>query len=73
MRNMNTRGILIRLVDGTSIKGRTNIGDNKRLSDQINRGSNPFLTVFDVSIQGETGKVLLINKTQIMWAMPTDD
>ena len=69
---MNTQEMLIKLLDGTMIKGKTNMGSHNRLSDHLNRNESPFLVVFEVSLQGQTGKVLFINKNQIMWAMPVD-
>jgi len=73
MKDMNTTSVVVKLIDGTTIKGKTNIGDHRRLSDRLNRGEDPFLTMFDVSVQGQTGRVLFINKSQIMWAMPVEE
>lgn len=72
MKEMNAQSVLIKLLDGTTVKGKTNMGPHNRLSDCLNRVEDPFLVVFEVSIQGQTGKVLFINKNQIMWAMPTE-
>jgi hypothetical protein len=73
MSEINSKGVVIKLIDGSTIMGKTNIGDNRRLSDRLNRGEDPFITVFDASVQGLIGKVLFINRQQIMWAMPVDD
>lgn len=70
MKDINSEDVLIKLLDGTVIKGKTNIGKHQRLSDSFNRGEDPFVVVFDVALQGQEGKVLFINKNQIMWAMP---
>lgn len=69
---MNAQSVLVKLLDGTTVKGKTNMGAHNRLSDCLNRGDDPFLVVFEVSIQGQSGKVLFINKSQIMWAMPIE-
>lgn len=72
MKEMNVQNILIKLLDGTTVKGKTNMGSHNRLSDRLNRGEDAFMVLFDVSMQGQTGKVIFINKTQIMWAMPVE-
>jgi len=72
MKEMNAQSVLVKLLDGTTVKGKTNMGSHNRLSDCLNREESPFLVVFEVSLQGQAGKVLFINKNQIMWAMPID-
>jgi hypothetical protein len=72
MKEINAQSLLLKLLDGTTIKGKTNVGSHQRLSDCLNREESPFLVVFDVSMQGQAGKVLFINKSQIMWAMPVE-
>lgn len=72
MKTGNAQCVLIKLLDGTTVKGKTNIGTHKRISDRLNRDQDPFIVVYDVSLQGQAGKVLFINKSQIMWAMPVD-
>jgi hypothetical protein len=73
MEEMKTSEVLVRLVDGTTITGKTNIKDFPRLSDCMNLEDNPFVTLFDVSLHGYAGQVVLVNKSQIMWAMPRND
>lgn len=70
MEEMKTREVVVRLIDGTTIMGKTNIKDFPRLSDCMNMEDNPFVTLFDVALHGETGKVVLVNRSQIMWAIP---
>jgi hypothetical protein len=70
MEEMKTSEVVVRLVDGTTITGKTNIKDFPRLSDCMNMEDNPFVTLFDVSLHGYAGQVVLVNKSQIMWAMP---
>ena len=69
----NIRRMLIKLVDSTTIKGKTNIQQFNRLSDAINSADKPFVTMFDVSIQGHEGQVVFVNKSNIVWVMPVDD
>jgi len=44
----------------------------KRVSDIFTKGKNPFIVVFDASLEGQTGKVLIINKHKILWVSPED-
>jgi hypothetical protein len=44
----------------------------KRVSDIFTRGGNPFVVVFDVMSEGQTGGVLVINKKKILWVSPED-
>ena len=65
--------VVIRLNDGTTFKGSTNLKDFNRLSDFLNRSEDPFLTLFNVTQSDHYTDVVFINKNQIMWAMPTQD
>jgi len=44
----------------------------RRISDIFTRGENPFIVVFDVSMEGQKGRVLVINKNKILWVSPED-
>lgn len=44
----------------------------KRISDLFTRGSHPFIVVFDVTIEGQEGRILVINKNKILWVSPED-
>ena len=44
----------------------------ERISDIFTRGENPFIVVFDVTIEGQQGRVLVINKNKILWVSPED-
>jgi hypothetical protein len=44
----------------------------KRVSDLFTKGKNPFVVVFDATVGGETGKVLVVNKNKILWVSPQD-
>jgi hypothetical protein len=73
MKDVPAESILIKLLDKSIVKGKVSVGDFRRLSDRLNKGEDPFLIVFDATVEGHTGKVLMINKNQIMWAMPIVD
>jgi Family of unknown function (DUF6812) len=45
----------------------------QRVSDIFTRVDDPFLVVFDATVEGTHGKVLIINKHNIIWASPEDD
>ena len=44
----------------------------KRISDLFTKGSHPFIVVFDVTLEGQAGRVLVINKNKILWVSPED-
>jgi hypothetical protein len=44
----------------------------KRASDIFTRGKNPFIVVYDATIEGQPGRVLIINKNKILWISPED-
>ena len=72
-RDFDSKKVLIKMLDGTMIIGRTNLRSNTRLSDLLNRERDLFLVIFDAPFRGQDGQVVFVNKTQIMWAMPVDD
>ena len=44
----------------------------RRISDIFTKGKNPFVVVFDALMENEAEKVLIINKTKILWVVPED-
>jgi hypothetical protein len=44
----------------------------RRISDIFTKGKNPFIVVFDATIEGRAGRVLVINKNKILWISPED-
>ena len=44
----------------------------KRISDIFTKGSHPFIVVFDVTLEGRSGRVLVVNKNKILWVSPED-
>ncbi len=68
---LNKASVSVRLADGTMIKGLLNIGKYNRLSDFLNsKDSEPFLIVYEASMAGVDGKVVIINRNHIAWAAP---
>jgi uncharacterized membrane protein len=43
-----------------------------RISDIFTKGSNPFIVVSDVALEGQEGRVLVINKNKVIWVSPED-
>ena len=72
-RDFDSKKILLKMLDGTMIVGRTNLRSNTRLSDLLNRERDLFLVIFDAPFRGLDGSVVFVNKTQIMWAIPVEE
>jgi hypothetical protein len=69
----NKAKIAIQLVDGTMIKGMMNIHKYNRVTDFLNsKDSDQFLIIYDASMTGLTGNVVIINRDQIVWAIPEE-
>jgi hypothetical protein len=66
------RRISIRTIDGSTLLGRVNIGIKKRVSDLFTKTDNPFIVLVDVEHQDIAGRVLFINKNNIVWVEPED-
>ena len=68
---LNKAKVSVHMADGTTIKGLLNIGKYNRLSDFLNsKDAEPFLIVYDASMDGTAGKVVIINRSHIAWAAP---
>jgi hypothetical protein len=67
------RRISIKTTDGSTLLGKINIGMKERLSDMFTKTENPFVVLVDVEHQeGISGKVLVVNKSNIVWVEPED-
>jgi len=66
------RKIVIKTTDGSTIFGRVNLGIKERVSDLFTKTENPFLVLVDVEHREGSGKVLFVNKNNIVWAEPED-
>ena len=68
---MNTKEVIIRCTDGTTMRGKINIGDrNTRLSDYFSNNQDSFITLFDATSEGEVGKVIILNMDHLIWVVP---
>ena len=76
-RKLNPRIVTIKLVDGSMVKGKINLQHDEamiqRVSDIFTRINDPFLVVFDATVEGKPGRVLIVNKHNVIWASPEDD
>ena len=53
--------------NGTVISGKLNIGEVPRVSDLFRKSAGEFIVLADANVKGESGKVIIINTTEIMW------
>jgi hypothetical protein len=76
-RKMEVTGISLKLSDGSVVKGKINLHHDEamiqRLSELFTRLDDPFVVVFDATVEGKTGRVLIINKRNVLWAAPEED
>ena len=76
-RRIEARKVIIKMVDGSMVYGKVNIyhGEEvvQRVSDMFTKVTDPFIVVFDVTLEGKSGRVLIINKANIAWVSPDDD
>ncbi len=75
-RRRNVRAVTIKLTDGTILQGQVNLYHEEmqlnRVSDLFTKDKDPFLAVFDVTMEGKKEKVFIVNKHQIIWIAPED-
>lgn len=66
------RKITVRTTDGSTLLGKVNLGIKERVSDLFTRTENPFVVLFDAEHRDGSGKVLFVNKANIVWVEPED-
>jgi hypothetical protein len=69
----NFRPIVVKLKDGTTITGKLNIGDFSRVSDYFKNSPDEYFVLSDAEHRGTSGKVVIVNKSEIIWAEPEDN
>jgi hypothetical protein len=76
-RKLNPKTVVVKMVDGSVVKGKINLHHDEapiqRVSEIFTRVRDPFLVLFDATVEGKPGKVLIINKHNVVWASPEDD
>ncbi len=66
------RDINVRTTDGATISGKINIGTKERVSELFTKTDSPFIVLTDAAYGEVMGKVLFINKNNIIWVEPVD-
>ncbi|MFO7784655.1 MAG: hypothetical protein ACQET7_11155 [Thermodesulfobacteriota bacterium] len=64
--------VTIKTTDGSTLMGRINIGIKDRVSDLFTRSESPFVVLTDVETRDGSGKVLILNKSHIVWVEPNE-
>ncbi len=76
-RKRDAKEVSLKLVDGSLIKGKVNLHHDEhmieRVSELFTQVQDPFLVVFDATFEGKSGRVLIVNKSNIVWAAPEGD
>jgi hypothetical protein len=76
-RRRDSREVSLKLVDGSLIKGKVNLHHDEhmiqRVSEIFTQIKEPFLVIYDATFEGQSDRVLIINKRNIVWASPEDD
>jgi rRNA processing protein Gar1 len=76
-RRVDARTVTIKLVDGSLVNGKINLHrsdvDIGRVSDLFTKIKDPFIVVFDATAEGKVGRVLILNKRNIVWIAPEDE
>ena len=76
-RRIDARKITIKLVDGSLVQGKVNLLNDEavvqRVSDIFTKLTDPFVVVFDATAEGKSGRVLILNKSNVAWVSPEDD
>jgi hypothetical protein len=76
-RRVDARTVTIKLVDGSLVNGKINLHRSDveigRVSDLFTKVTDPFIVVFDATAEGKTGRVLILNKVNIVWIAPEDE
>ena len=66
------RTVTVKMKDGTVITGKLNIGEYPRVSDLFRQSPDQYLVLADAEHRGSAGKVVIINKGEIVWVEPED-
>lgn len=75
--HMEARPITLKLIDGSVITGKINLiqrGEHEhRVSDIFVGRKEPFVVIFQATVDGEHNQVLVINKSHVVWVRPEDE
>jgi hypothetical protein len=65
--------VSVKTLDGSLLRGKINLGDEKRVSDIFIQSDKPFIVLYEVSSQSVESKVMIINKNHIVWVEPEEN
>jgi hypothetical protein len=69
----NFKNVLVKVSDGSLLRGRVNIGENyRRLSDLFRHSNESFIVMVSEETPESPKKVFFINKNYIIWAEAQD-
>ena len=63
----NYQNITVKMKDGTIITGKINQGESARVSDLFRQSPSNYIVLSDAEVRGNSGKVVLVNISEIMW------
>lgn len=66
----NYHNVTIKIKDGTEISGKLNIGEFERVSDMFKQLTFHYIILSDAKHRGASGKVVIINVSEIVWCEP---
>lgn len=66
------REITIKTTDGSIVRGKINLGVKERISDLFTKSESPFIILTDARHRDGVGKILFVNKSQVVWAEPEE-
>ncbi len=69
----NFKNITVKIKDGSIVTGKLNIGEYGRVSDLFRQSHDQYIVLSDAEHRGGSGKVVIINRNEIVWAEPQDD
>lgn len=71
-KDFDCKEAIVKLTDGTSIKGWVNLRENTRIVDLLNNSEAQFIVLFNCTLREELGKVLCVNRDHILWVAPVE-
>lgn len=71
-KGFDSKEAIVKLTDGTTVKGWINLRENTRISDVLNTHEAQFIVLFDCTLREELGKVLFVNRDHILWVAPVE-
>jgi small nuclear ribonucleoprotein (snRNP)-like protein len=72
----DSKEVMLKLVDGSTIKGKINLYHDEftalRVSDLFTKIADPFIVIYDAAMEGKEDRVVVVNKSNIVWVSPED-